>query len=631
MSHSRHGTSKSSSGGPELQSTIQERIAFIKRLSEGSKFEGLLMSEEDKSHIVHHDHKEGVACKDVKCILRKKVRSFTGVLSEIGGTIEYIKSGATGHTLKGVAPSGFCYAIKVVAFPRKAHYSHPNNIERPENAELLMIKLLSKLVTERKTPHIILPIGTFNTDLAQVVAITRKEIKDCKRYKKFLKLFDKKHFHPQASVLLSEWANKGDLLDYFRNNYRTMTLMDWKTIFFQVLQCFAAIQQDYPKFRHNDAKANNILVREIPKNPMRPFHTFRGVGKYNYLVPNIGLQTGLWDFDFASIPGKVDNVKVQGKGTDYINVTTKQHRYYDIHYFFNTLGTKAFFPALYLSSKIPEEVLDFIERVIPEKYMDNPKYVGEGGRLMVDDEYWLPVKLLEKDEFFEEFRYTDKKLKKTLLKLERERDGLHLKKKDKHKRRKHRSSHHKTRSSSSENEEDEQSDSASSNSSDESESDSDASFEETEDTKDMAQNATTHKKVHPKKHSISLSSLSPLSSSNSSEESPLSSEVKKIGKTAQPVPSSGKGEKLQTDQRAIATASHKFPSSSELESKPRRRARTVSSTGSTYSISSASSFSSATTNSSSSEKNEANKKGSNNANVIQKSLVQKPKFAAFQK
>ena len=59
-------------------------------------------------------------------------------------------------------------------------------------------------------------------------------------------------------------------------------------------------------------------------------------GQY-YVVPNIGFQVKLWDFDFSCIPGKVGNCKVNAEWTNEINIKPEQNRYYDVHYFFNTL------------------------------------------------------------------------------------------------------------------------------------------------------------------------------------------------------------------------------------------------------------------------------------------------------
>ena len=65
--------------------------------------------------------------------------------------------------------------------------------------------------------------------------------------------------------LISEWANNGDLLDYLRKNYKSLGLKEWRVLIFQILSVLAIIQAKYPSFRHNDMKANNVLIHKIGK------------------------------------------------------------------------------------------------------------------------------------------------------------------------------------------------------------------------------------------------------------------------------------------------------------------------------------------------------------------------------
>ena len=137
-----------------------------------------------------------------------------------------------------------------------------------------------------------------------------------------------------------------------------MQVKHWRTIFYQILSVLAIIHAKYPSFRHNDMKANNILIHKI--DITKDYHRYIVV-RNKYKVPNIGYQIKLWDFDFACIPGIVDNIKVQAKWTKKINVTPEQNRYYDVHYFFCTLIYKGFLPELMTESIIPNEVKEFID------------------------------------------------------------------------------------------------------------------------------------------------------------------------------------------------------------------------------------------------------------------------------
>jgi serine/threonine protein kinase len=209
-------------------------------------------------------------------------------------------------------------------------------------------------------------------------------------------------FYNDVSVLISEWANGGDLLDYIRDNYKNMKLKEWKVIFFQILSVLAVIHKKYPAFRHNDLKPNNILVQtsEIKNKSLRFRYVING---HEYYIPDIGVQIKLWDFDFACIPGLIENLKVSSEWTDKINIKPEQNKYYDVHYFFNTFTRKGFFNEFWTVPEIPQEVKDFVRRVVPIKYSEG-KYVSERGRILHNKEYVTPEILLTQDVFFSKMR-----------------------------------------------------------------------------------------------------------------------------------------------------------------------------------------------------------------------------------
>jgi serine/threonine protein kinase len=400
--------------------TIPFRLDFIKDLLHGKQLQPMIDVDADNTeyftnpggykNIDNDDEKS----QDTTYILDKKIHDFYKVIREIGGKLMYIKSGTTGHTFRGItAPeSGYniSYAIKVVAYPKKeGKYGDMNDISRPENAELMMIRLLAYFVVKRQTPHIVLPIGTFNTSIKPFVNLIKDNVveKDNKKYLEFIERYNKDEYYNQVSILISEWANKGDLLDFIRKHYMEFKAVHWKVIFFQLISTLAVIQSKFPAFRHNDLKANNILVHKTNQKGKLFCYT---VNKKKYIVPSIGYLIKLWDFDFSCIPGVVNNAKVEAKWTDEINVKPVQNRYYDMHYFFNTIIKKGFFPQFMEDDTIPKEAKEFVNRIVPPK-LQSGDLVTKRGRVVNDIEYILPVDVLEKDPFFEEFRNT--KFKKT--------------------------------------------------------------------------------------------------------------------------------------------------------------------------------------------------------------------------
>lgn len=447
--------------------TIKYRINFAKTLLETSSLDTLVNFDSTQTENFTGPQNKNYLIKYGKqkrfhtgYLLGKGYKDFGDFLDEIGGTLYYVKSGSTGHTFKGYITDEetgkkFYYGLKVAAYTndnRKNHvfYGDYRDIRRPENAEIMMIRLLSYFVVNEQTPHIVLPLTTFNTSIKPFIELvktqdfTGKRKKKAKKYLEFVKKYEEGRFYDKVSILLSEWANKGDFLDYLRENYKKLKLIDWKVYFFQILSVIAVIQSKYSSFRHNDMKANNILIHEIGIRQKKHYFNYV-IGKHAFNVPNIGFMLKLWDFDFASIPGLVDNNKVLAKWTtEQINVDIKQNRYYDMHYFFNTLIRDGFCPHIMTDPIVPEEVKKFIKRIVPTKYklfvtdkeeyfkddkllsktsykmlvndatikackeIENyKKYIGnvhERGRLLVDVEYLLPIDVLANDPFFAEFK-----------------------------------------------------------------------------------------------------------------------------------------------------------------------------------------------------------------------------------
>lgn len=408
----------------KMRDSIPCRINFIKDLMKGQKFDPLINFDNAETEQftggVRNDDNASGESYDTRILLKKRVLNFTNVIERLGsgGKLEYIKSGTTGHAFRGEAHDEngkFEYGVKVVAYPKKERYGNIYDSRRPENAELMMIKLLSYFIVKKHTPHIVLPIGTFNTSIETFIGLIDGEFveRDNQKYIAFEKAYKKGAYFDQVSILISEWANKGDLLDFIKTNYRVFTPMHWKVIFFQLISTLAVIQSKFPAFRHNDLKANNILVHKINKQNESFIYT---VVRCQYKVPNIGYQIKLWDFDFACIPGIVDNIKVASTWTESINVTPTQNRYYDLHYFFNTLIKRGFFSRFMTKDCIPKEAKDFVNRIVPPKYQEPKKgIIHERGRILINTEYILPDDVLKYDPYFEEFRMsTNKTQSKTI-------------------------------------------------------------------------------------------------------------------------------------------------------------------------------------------------------------------------
>lgn len=399
---------------------IDNRVEYIKDILKGNVLKPMIdfdsnLPDNFTREVHYHDHDD--KCNDVRCLLKKRFLNVKFVLDQMNVKLIYVKSGTTGHTFKAVSktePSdpNMVFAVKVVAYPKKEYYGDMFDAQRPENAELMMIKLLSHFVIRKITPHIVLPIGAFNTSITPFLNIpikdTEKNIKKYKRFRRFVRKCRKGIFENSVSVLISEWADGGDLLEYVRTSYKNISLELYRVLFFQLLSVLAIIHGKYPSFRHNDLKANNILLQKTVIDSKKDSYKYR-VQKMYFSVPEIGMQIKIWDFDFACIPGIVDNSKVSSNwARKQINVRPRKNRYYDMHFFFNTLRSDKFFPHFY-SDYVPKEVVDFVHRIIPPDYREG-KFVTESGRITINTEFTTPFDVLCKDPFFKKFRLKDQNI-----------------------------------------------------------------------------------------------------------------------------------------------------------------------------------------------------------------------------
>ena len=351
---------------------------------------------------------DNIKNNDIRILIEKNNIDFFKVINilnkNVSGKLLYITSGSNGHIFKNIYENknklSFC--VKVVAYTKKHYINNIFDSTRSENVEILILSLLSYFVINHLTPHILLPITTFNTDIKTFINLYEKGIVINDKYKNFINKYNNNEFYNDVSILISEQANNGDLLDYLTKNCKYIKLNEWRTLFFQIISTLAIIQSKYPGFRHNDFKPNNILIDNIFITDYNKKYKYI-INNINYTIPYIGYQIKIWDFDFTCIDKLIINSKVETKWANKINITSKQNRYYDIHYFFNILLKTIFLPDINNTNYLHNEVIDFVNRLIPDKYKikeNTTKY----GRLLIDDEYIIPENIIKYDTFFSSFR-----------------------------------------------------------------------------------------------------------------------------------------------------------------------------------------------------------------------------------
>ena len=383
--------------------TVETRILNIKNLINNAQLGPInpLKSMDKNLETEFYEGPKDNKSLDTRTILGKKTVDFYNIINRLNSKLIYIKSGAYGNTFKGIVVDDndeemMCFAVKVVAFPKKNGYGSIHNATRPENSEICMLKLLSYFVIKSQTPHLILPIATFNTSIKPFLTLQDDDIvsKENKKYSEFISNYNDGQYYETVSVIISEWANRGDLSMFLKEHYKKLKLIHWQCIFFQIISTLAIIQTKYPSFRHNDLKANNILISKVDSCCKLLLYK---VSTKEYILPAIGYSIYLWDFDFACIPGVIENSKVYQDWTKKINITSKKNRYYDMHYFFCTLIYKGFLPEIIEDPDVPIEVKIFIEWIIPPEYRPghSSEKVNKRCRLLVDEELFKPIDVLD--------------------------------------------------------------------------------------------------------------------------------------------------------------------------------------------------------------------------------------------
>lgn len=277
------------------------------------------------------------------------------------------------------------------------------NNETSNNIELQISTLFSHLVVKKSTPHLLLPVGSFRTDtdfFTKIDNIQRDYLYDL-----FMTDYNEKKFLNTVSVILYEYCDEETLEEFLVQYGNQVSLPDWTVILFQIIYTLCTIQKNYPTFRHNRLDLRAILVntdREVDRKKDRKQIKCRKykyfVDEYEFVFPNIGMETRLWNFDFASIDGMVKHATdVETSNTS--DTSNTSNRYYDLRTFIYHLMN-------YINNfdiEIPTKIKEFVERIVPDKYQGKN---GDGwtADIELDCEYKIPYDILVTDPLFEKYR-----------------------------------------------------------------------------------------------------------------------------------------------------------------------------------------------------------------------------------
>lgn len=277
------------------------------------------------------------------------------------------------------------------------------------NTEPLVHAILTDLVLQRVTPHVCMLYGVTELNQAKHQPVIRGLIDRFKRK-------NQDDFVDMAKVLMTEWANQGDLCTYIRRHKRTWTIETWRGLLFQMLAMLALVQEKIPSFRHNDLSLSNILVQEttIQTTEMgchNYYYKYR-IGEHEYVVPDIGFRVLMADFDYASIEAQgITNDKLNTETTRKFGTIAHKNASFDCHMMLNWLNMhtlKLYKPAVVArGGAVLEQVKAFVDSVLDQKYQGNTNRWLKYSRFRFGQKEitaLTPAYILHHNTFFDPFR-----------------------------------------------------------------------------------------------------------------------------------------------------------------------------------------------------------------------------------
>jgi serine/threonine protein kinase len=307
--------------------------------------------------------------KTIEEILTKNLNCEN--ITSLVNTVKVIKTlgqGSTGHSIQLCNDNNCEYPIAAkfskVTPKLKFDQTHPVKVE------MKIQKIVNKLVKDRICPH-------FNQTYGEPVVCNSSELNKIDHFVNYFKEFkdgnlsssQKKNIFEGIKKVVVSFMELGesDLFEYLLIQSKKITLMEMKSIVFQVYYSLTVLQYHEPGFKHLDLKTDNILVfKPDPKKTKGKFNKYV-IGDREYFLPADGIQVKIFDFDFA-VSDKIENSKISCDIFGKIGLSKDHNPVQDCHYFLNFLIN---FRKEYYHYKKP--VMDFLKSLLPESLSGKDK------------------------------------------------------------------------------------------------------------------------------------------------------------------------------------------------------------------------------------------------------------------
>lgn len=302
--------------------------------------------------------------------------------------------------------------LKVSLFTREdtlhtIHYRHP--VTEEQILEKLLFLFLAK-----KTPSILIKMKYYECPYLSLHPYIKNSCGKVRQPHKTI-----------AKMLITEYAKSYDLSYFMKLKCLTFTSAQLnlflKVLFFQVIHTLSVIQKEYPGFRHNDLKINNIFCAFTYPDmnfenyvPMiYDYNLYTLDNQIEFAVPDIGITFLLGDFGMSEIVNLDKKIAVYNYHVVPLMERTHgichvRNDYYDLHYFFNTFLTEM---DIFRHSSEHQDLFENYQRliqhyIIPVGMMDNMTNQDKFRLLSRDYVYTTPKDLLLTLPLFDDF-YND--------------------------------------------------------------------------------------------------------------------------------------------------------------------------------------------------------------------------------
>lgn len=248
------------------------------------------------------------------------------------------------------------------------------------NNDSLFSYILSSLVLEEKTKHILLPIINIDMELDDINHL----IKDDSCYKMIKDNMNNSVITNKCCLQLREHFFRTEKLDeYLKKNNCC-----YKHLLFQVIHTIAVIQNEYSGFRHNNLEMKNIML--YLKKDSNSYVEYNGFKNDKFYLQDCNFDIKITNFEYAVIPKYYGLKNLKNPKIKFADMSNP---YYDLYTFLNDL-----IKGMTFKTNCDAETKKFLDIIIPPHIRGDDYKQFNKNYVIIS-----PIDALY-DKYFDEFR-----------------------------------------------------------------------------------------------------------------------------------------------------------------------------------------------------------------------------------